>query len=207
MSRLMMPLRALTAEDVMSRNVQSIPETMPMRAAALALHRADHRGTPVVDDRGRCVGILSATDFMEWSRGAADPETGIGRGICPYRVPAHPASGFGGWTCVRGFGSCPFQRQHPTAGGQQLSICTWPDPDPGLAARLARLAPDAVGRHMCREVVTVSRHTPLSELARVMVEKHIHRLIVTDADGRPVGIVSSTDILAAVAAEPAETYP
>ena len=43
----------------------------------------------------------------------------------------------------------------------------------------------------------------LSELARSMIDAHVHRVIIAEEDGRPVGIVSSTDILAAVArAEP-----
>lgn len=33
----------------------------------------------------------------------------------------------------------------------------------------------------------------------MMVDVHIHRLIVAGEDRRPVGIVSSTDVLAAVA--------
>lgn len=39
----------------------------------------------------------------------------------------------------------------------------------------------------------------MSELARMMTDAHLHRLVVVDAQGRPVGIVSSTDVLAALA--------
>ena len=36
-----------------------------------------------------------------------------------------------------------------------------------------------------------------------MIDAHVHRVIIAEEDGRPVGIVSTTDILAAVArAEP-----
>jgi CBS domain-containing protein len=52
---------------------------------------------------------------------------------------------------------------------------------------------------MTPDPVTVAPATPLGELARLMVNAHIHRLIVAGEDRRPVGIVSSTDILAAVA--------
>jgi CBS domain-containing protein len=37
------------------------------------------------------------------------------------------------------------------------------------------------------------------ELARAMLDAHIHRVIVVDELQRPIGIVSTTDILAAVA--------
>jgi predicted transcriptional regulator len=41
----------------------------------------------------------------------------------------------------------------------------------------------------------------MSDLARMMLDAHIHRVIVVDEQNRPVGVVSSTDILAAVVAE------
>jgi predicted transcriptional regulator len=33
----------------------------------------------------------------------------------------------------------------------------------------------------------------------MMMDAHIHRVIVVDSENRPIGVVSSTDILAAVA--------
>ena len=67
------------------------------------------------------------------------------------------------------------------------------------------LPADEVRRHMTPDPVTVRPRTPVGELARLMLDAHIHRLIVVDAKGRPAGVVSSTDLIAAVAqAEPAE---
>jgi CBS-domain-containing membrane protein len=60
---------------------------------------------------------------------------------------------------------------------------------------------DEVGRYMTTEVVTATPATRIGELARAMLDAHIHRIIVTDPAGRPVGILSATDVLAAVAAE------
>jgi predicted transcriptional regulator len=34
-----------------------------------------------------------------------------------------------------------------------------------------------------------------------MLDAHVHRVIVVDRQGRPIGVVSSMDILAAVASE------
>jgi predicted transcriptional regulator len=31
-----------------------------------------------------------------------------------------------------------------------------------------------------------------------MIDAHIHRVVVVDADERPIGVVASTDVLAAV---------
>jgi CBS domain-containing protein len=62
-----------------------------------------------------------------------------------------------------------------------------------------KLPMDEVGSYMTTDLVTASPGTPIAELAREMIEAHIHRIIVVDARHRPIGVVSSTDILAAVA--------
>jgi CBS-domain-containing membrane protein len=56
---------------------------------------------------------------------------------------------------------------------------------------------DEIERYMTAEPVTVAPQTPLGEVAQRMVDAHIHRLLVVD-EQRPVGIVTSTDIMAAV---------
>jgi CBS domain-containing protein len=61
------------------------------------------------------------------------------------------------------------------------------------------LPTDAVANYMTADPVTVSPSTSIAELAREMTEAHIHRIIVVDAKYRPIGVVSSIDILAAVA--------
>jgi CBS domain-containing protein len=44
------------------------------------------------------------------------------------------------------------------------------------------------------QVVTCHPTTPLGEVADTMVRQHVHRVIVVEGD-RPVGIISSLDIL------------
>jgi CBS domain-containing protein len=56
-----------------------------------------------------------------------------------------------------------------------------------------------VAEYMTADPVTVSPGTLVGTMARMMVDARIHRLIVLDQGGRPVGVVSSTDVLAAVA--------
>lgn len=63
------------------------------------------------------------------------------------------------------------------------------------------LPPESVLGYMTKDVVTAAPEDRLGDLARRMIDAHIHRIIITDAQRRPVGIVSSTDILAAVAEE------
>jgi CBS domain-containing protein len=60
---------------------------------------------------------------------------------------------------------------------------------------------EKVGAYMTVDPVTTKPTTRMSDLARMMLDAHIHRVIVVDEQNRPVGVVSSTDILAAVVAE------
>lgn len=133
------PFAALTAADLMSCKVLTIPQDTPMREAAQTLLRAQVSGAPVVDAQGRCVGILSAADFVQ------------------------------------------------RAGRLEAAIS-------------AQRAPgDPVRRHMTTDLVTADPETHIGTLARTMIDGRIHRLVIVDEERRPIGIVSSTDLLAAIA--------
>jgi CBS domain-containing protein len=137
----------------MSKEVVLLPAEMSLPAAARLLYRMQISGAPVVDETGRCVGVLSTTDFMH----------------CVERGPG-PA----GATC-----------------GQMHSAWEIHDEAAPDETRLVR-------DFMTRDLVTVPPGTSLPELARTILEAHIHRLVVADHDLRPLGIVSTTDILAAL---------
>ena len=48
---------------------------------------------------------------------------------------------------------------------------------------------------MTRQVVTCSTESPVCEVASGMVDNHIHRVVVVDAEEHPVGIISSLDLV------------
>jgi CBS domain-containing protein len=55
----------------------------------------------------------------------------------------------------------------------------------------------AAGHLMSRPVISVAPTATISEAARLLQEKHIHRLVVVEQEGgrvRPVGILSVTDL-------------
>ncbi len=52
---------------------------------------------------------------------------------------------------------------------------------------------------MTRDPVTVPGSFSIAELSRLMVEERIHRVVVTDNEDRPRGIVTTMDLLAAIA--------
>lgn len=51
-------------------------------------------------------------------------------------------------------------------------------------------------RHlMTRPAMTVHLGATVEHAARLMLERHIHRLVVIDDDGAPVGVVTTSDLL------------
>ena len=61
------------------------------------------------------------------------------------------------------------------------------------------LPAEDVRHYMSQEPVTADPETPVRLLARRMIEAAVQRVVVTDSAGGPVGIVSATDLVAAVA--------
>jgi CBS domain-containing protein len=64
---------------------------------------------------------------------------------------------------------------------------------------VAEVGADDVRTYMTRDLVKATPDAGVGELARMMLDAHVHRVVVVDPEDRPVGIVTSTDILAAVA--------
>ncbi len=58
-------LKRLKVQDVMSREVIEVSANQTMGEAAKAFTQSDVSSAPVVDEQGRCVGILSAADFIK----------------------------------------------------------------------------------------------------------------------------------------------
>ncbi len=55
---------------------------------------------------------------------------------------------------------------------------------------------DRVSTHMSRGVQTIAATDSLLQAARAMCVEHIHRLVVLDARGAPVGVLTSLDLVA-----------
>ncbi|MBL7064735.1 MAG: CBS domain-containing protein [Anaerolineae bacterium] len=48
---------------------------------------------------------------------------------------------------------------------------------------------------MTSNVISISEGTTMEEAAKKLLESHIHRLLVVSEDGKPLGILSTTDII------------
>lgn len=194
------PLHALTAGDLMTRNVVQLPEEMPLRDAARRLRQGQVSGAPVVDQRGRCIGVLSTADFLRWAEQERRSSKEVPIPACPYQVKGRLLTGEEAVICTLAEGLCPLQVMRSTTGGRHTALCTLSST--GRSDRQQEfkdLPADAVSRYMTTDIVTTGPETPLPRLARMMIDAHIHRLIVVDEQQRPIGIVSSTDLLAAMA--------
>ena len=53
----------------------------------------------------------------------------------------------------------------------------------------------AVGQVMAKPALTISATARLEEAARVMEERRVHRLVVTDDAATPIGIISTSDLV------------
>jgi len=110
----------------MSRDVIPIPEEMSLRAAAELLFEHQISGAPVVDTDGRCIGVLSAVDFMHWAKEGGHGAEDVPLPACPYQVKGRLLTGEEAVICTLFEGGCPFQEMRPTLGGGHTGICRLP---------------------------------------------------------------------------------
>ena len=196
------PLAGRTAQDVMSRDLFLIPPEMSLVAAARLFSQAQIGGAPVVNAQGRCVGVLSATDLVRWASHQGStrvPPCGLPR-ACSHQVKHREPTGEELTLCLLSCGVCPSQSKRKGAYDLDLVVCSEPR---GICSdwQVVEIEPaptDEVGCYMTANPVAVAPDTPLRDLARMMIDAHIHRIIIVDEDKRPVGLVSSTDIMGAV---------
>src|SRR5262245_6609953 len=125
------PLLTLTAAELMTTPVMTIPQDTPLREAALLLSNKDISGAPVVDAKGGCLGVLSSRDFVTWA-GQGEEEGEQLRFLAPW--------------------------------GEMIDVGEAPE--------------NAIRNYMTARPVTVAPTTPIGDLAQVMIDAHIHRVLV-----------------------------
>jgi Predicted transcriptional regulator, contains C-terminal CBS domains len=89
------------------------------------------------------------------------------------------------------------------AGGEVVGVISQTDLLNARSSELIGANWDRVKvRHlMSRPAVTVHLATTVTRAARLMLEEHIHRVVVVDPDGAPVGVLTSSDLLRALLPE------
>lgn len=145
----------LKVADAMSRKVIVVTGNSTMAEAADTLSESQITGAPVVDEWGRCIGILSGSDFIHYK--AEELEAAAQRHVLSNQ-------------------------------------------DPQGRFHIDEVRHDLVRSHMTTAVQTISANCPLTTAARCMCTQHIHRLVVVDEDAKPIGVITSLDLVATLVA-------
>ena len=64
--------------------------------------------------------------------------------------------------------------------------------------KLTPASEQPVSNLMVRDLVTVSETDPLDKVVRSIVDAHVHRILVTDEEGKLCGIISTIDVMASL---------
>jgi CBS-domain-containing membrane protein len=147
-------LLSLRVADVMSRQVVTVSNRDVMNDAARKMIEHSISGAPVVDERGCCVGVISATDFVRQHNCACADDGGVTRTLV-----------------------------------QEGRDRPW---------RIDACRNDLVTGHMSAAAQSIAAEKSLLAAARAMCAQHVHRLPVLDAQGRPSGMITALDIVAAL---------
>jgi predicted transcriptional regulator len=192
----------LTAADMMSRVAIILREWMPLRDAAEKLLQAGVHGAPVVDAGGRSVGVLSVSDLARWaSRKDGRPPTLPRR--CWHLERYRAAGGEESMLCTLPADTCSFQTPKHLPDGRTVQVCQEPNCVclEWQMVEMDSLPAEDVRHYMTAEPVTVEPTAPIREVARRMLDAHVGRVVVIDSTGGPVGVVSVTDLVAAIAGD------
>jgi CBS-domain-containing membrane protein len=145
-------LHQLTAGDLISGEIIVVQSTDTMHQAACKLAEQSVGLAPVVDEAGRCVGVISSRDFIAFEV----DRTGDA-------LPAHAKQA-------------------------------------NLSSDATCMPWDSVARFMATAVQTVSFDLPMRRICEIMLAEHIHHLIVLDEQTKPIGVVSTLDVISALLA-------
>jgi CBS domain-containing protein len=178
----------LKLADIMTTRVIALEPETTLRDAIDELSAAGVSGAPVVSG-GQLLGVVSASDILDFQ--ASSPT------VPSYR---EDLAEWGDW------GPPDRWEEDLSEPPSAYFVQRWADSGADLVERMAGpdgpewdlLGEHAVAEVMTRAVVSLSSDVDVAEAARVMMERGIHRLIVAD-DHRLVGIVSTMDVLRAVA--------
>lgn len=186
-SRSSSPRGTLRVADIMTTDVATVAIHATLREVVELLTTEQIHGAPVIEG-SRVAGVISMTDVLEFMSAAPG-------------VPAHHAeqSEWEEWEA----GGTPEERDLIPA---DFFVGLWADAGADSFARFREVDGaewDLLEEHTAEEIMTrklclLSPETELRQAARHMLDSGVHRLLVVE-DHTLVGIVSTTDILKAVA--------
>ena len=148
-------LDLISVHDAMTRVTITVTPNHKLPDVARLFSDNMINSAPVVDEFGKCVGVITSSDLVRYQSELPDVNARIDQGMS-------------------------YDIEH---SGPDGSIELVPHPY------------DEVRRHMTPFVQSISEEASVSAAARIMCSQHIHHLVVLDGANRPVGVLSSLDIL------------
>jgi CBS domain-containing protein len=187
----------LTVGDLMSSPVASVNADTPAAEAAERM-RAEHIHRLVVTDLDRPIGVISVSDLIAGlapdriQRGGVEHAMSRGLVVCRETTPVGAAA-----RAMRERHSLSLVVVNPH--GRPLGVVTGFDLLPFYGEADAG---EPVSNIM-HPPITIHAEASLREAAAVMLQHHIHRLVVVDLsepDSMPLGLISTSDIVMEMAA-------
>lgn len=176
-----------TVRDLMTEDLVTVTPSDTLRDAAEVMADEHFSGLPVVDG-GEAVGVISATDLLSFVANASGVEVTRSRGGGLDRIPEGEQWEEGG-EIPPGYFLDDWAEDH-YAFGDFL-----PDTD---RPEWNVLEEHTVAECMTRSVHAIGSDATIQEAARTMLDARIRRVLVVD-DGELVGVLTSTDVMEAVA--------
>ena len=157
----MRSLDIANVEDVMIRQLVVVKASNSMVEVANVFVEHDINSAPVMNESGRCVGIITSHDLVEYESVRQDVQNELRHGEV--------------------FDSAHYGN--------------------GIELRFPGARFDEAGFHMTKSIQTAKIGDPLSQVASRMCSRHIHHVLVLDELDKPVGMLSSLDVLAYLTGE------
>lgn len=177
----------LKVRDLMTSDLVTTTPSETLRDAAEAMAYDHVSGLPVVEG-GKAVGVISATDILSFTADAAGVE--MERPVAPGArdIPSGAQWEEGAEVPFGYYADDWRDEEFPV--GEYLPSADRPEWNVMEETTVAEV--------MTRSVQSVPADSDVQEAARAMLDAGIRRLLVVE-DGRLVGVVSSTDVMKAVA--------
>ncbi len=191
-------MRQITAGELMSSPIESVDADLPLKTAAHKMVEKDINRL-LVTENGAAVGIISTSDFV----------SSIARAEPPMRQTVADVMSDAILVCRDKTPLASAARTMTQAGWRSVLVVNAEGTPEGVVSG-KDLMPYVINgvdekltvRHIMHPTLTIDINAPLGEAANLMIQKHYHRLVVTDRnDPRafPLGIISSYDIVAEMA--------
>ncbi len=191
-------MRKLTASDLMSHPIDSVDASMPLSEAVHKLIDKEISRL-LVTENGKPVGVISLSDFVASIAQQEKPKRETVGDVmsdailvCRDKTPIVSAARSmteAGWRSVLVVDT----------KGKALGVVSGQDLLPFVKNGMDETL---TVREVMHPALTIDIHDSLRQAADMMIKQHHHRLVVTDQeepDAFPLGIISSFDIVAAMA--------